>query len=1068
MHDSTKTYEELLRENEIFRSLFENATIGICRIDADGRLLTGNPALARIMGYASCEDMSADAGDFGGRIFGSPEAYRRELHRLAGQNSTQNLELETRRRDGATRLLSADCRTIGDAKGIPLFMEGFIADITEQRRIREELQSVLREQRIILDTADVAISLVRDRKQVWINKKTEAMFQYPKEELIGQTTEKFYVSKEAYNRLGSDAYPVLARGETYVTVQELVRRDGAHIWVKYNGRAVDPSDLSAGTLWILEDITERKRTEEALQRAHDDLEQRVRDRTEALTRLNEEFKDEIADRRRAEEALKTREEIFSSIVGQAVDAIALIDRTNDRFVEFNEAAHEGLGYSREEFAALTVHDIRTEMTPEPISRILEEDPVRGVAFETTHRHRSGDIRDVRVSVKELRIGGRAYWAAVWTDITDQKRAERDLQYRNVLLSTQQDVSIDGILVVDEEDRIVSYNRRFVDMWRIQPALVEAKYDEPVLQSVASQIADPDQFQERVRYLYEHKEEIGRDVIALVDGRVFERYSAPLLGPEGQYFGRVWYFHDLTDFIRAEEALRESGEMLKTIFDNSPIAVEIYDKEAVLIGCNRRVGEMFGVDADALIGKFGLKDDPNYGYRDIWERLDRGEEVRQIIPVDFARLPYETRKTGTAFYDIITTPIPDTVSRKIGYIVQIIDVTERMQAQADRESLQAQFLQAQKMESVGRLAGGVAHDFNNMLGVILGHTEIVMERVKPGQPFRTNLEEIAKAARRSTALVSQLLAFARKQTAAPRLLDLNETVDGMLKMLQRLIGEDIHLNWLPGSDLWTVLMDPSQIDQILANLCVNARDAIAGVGRVAIETGNVAFDEDYCSSHAGYIPGAYVLLAVSDDGCGMSRETLANIFDPFFTTKETGKGTGLGLATIYGIVKQNGGFVGVDSEPGRGTTFKVYLPRYMGAEEPAAAGDSREPAAGGRETVLVVEDEPSLLAMSGLMLEKLGYAVLIAGTPGEAVRKAEAHAGTIHLLMTDVVMPEMNGKELADRLKVLFPDMKSLFMSGYTADIISHHGILNEGVHYMQKPFSLKEMASKVRKALDGA
>ncbi len=311
----------------------------------------------------------------------------------------------------------------------------------------------------------------------------------------------------------------------------------------------------------------------------------------------------------------------------------------------------------------------------------------------------------------------------------------------------------------------------------------------------------------------------------------------------------------------------------------------------------------------------------------------------------------------------------------------------------------------------------------------------------------------------------MLAFARKQTIIPVVLDLNQTVESMLKMLRRLIGEDIDLAWLPEAGLCPVKMDPVQVDQILANLCVNARDAIADVGKVTIETGNAVFDETYCADHAGFVAGEYVLLAVSDDGCGMDKETLDQIFEPFFTSKGVGQGTGLGLSTVYGIVKQNNGFINVYSEPGKGTTFRIYLPRYAGQAVDTQQEKAAEIPLSRGETVLVVEDEPALLTMDKMMLEKLGYRVLAAGTPGEAIRLAEEHAGEIHLLITDVVMPEMNGRDLAERLQSLYPGMKILFMSGYTADVIAHRGVLDEGVNFIQKPFSMKDLAVKVREAL---
>jgi len=354
----------------------------------------------------------------------------------------------------------------------------------------------------------------------------------------------------------------------------------------------------------------------------------------------------------------------------------------------------------------------------------------------------------------------------------------------------------------------------------------------------------------------------------------------------------------------------------------------------------------------------------------------------------------------------------------------------------------------------------------MLNVILGYAELALQKVSPAEPLYADLEEILKAASRSAEITQQLLAFARKQIIAPKVLELNETVKGMLKMLRRVIGEHIDLVWMPGAELWLVKMDPAQVDQILVNLCLNTRDAIADVGKITIETGNAVLDEAYCAGHAGFVAGEYVVMAVSDDGCGMDKETLDKIFEPFFTTKSVGQGTGLGLATVCGIVKQTGGFINVYSEPGKGTTFRIYLPRHAARVEEAPTAAGAEVRRGRGETVLLVEDEAQILNMAKLMMERLGYTVLTANTPDEAVQLAEKHAGQIHLLMTDVIMPEMNGRVLAERLLSTRPAMKCLFMSGYTANVIAHRGVLEEDVHFIQKPFSMRELAARVREALD--
>lgn len=385
---------------------------------------------------------------------------------------------------------------------------------------------------------------------------------------------------------------------------------------------------------------------------------------------------------------------------------------------------------------------------------------------------------------------------------------------------------------------------------------------------------------------------------------------------------------------------------------------------------------------------------------------------------------------------------------------------------ERKKLEEHLQQSEKMESIGKLAGGVAHDYNNMLSVIIGYTELAIEKAEQDTSLHADLNEVLNAAMRSTDITRQLLAFARQQTIAPKVVDLNDIAESMLKMLRRLIGEDIDLAWIPGKNIWSVNIDPSQIDQILANLCVNARDAIRDIGKVTIETKNVRFDQDYCEDHEGFIPGEYVMLAVSDDGKGMAPETLNKVFEPFFTTKGLGQGTGLGLSTVYGIVKQNNGFINIYSEPEKGTTVKVYFSRHTGQTVVVHRTPGEDVPLSRGEFILVVEDDEAILELSKRILEDLGYKVLAAASPSEATQLAGEHAGDIDLLITDVVMPEMNGRELSEKLQIQYPELKTLYMSGYTANVIAHRGVLEEGVFFVPKPFSKRDMAIKVREALD--
>ncbi len=401
-----------------------------------------------------------------------------------------------------------------------------------------------------------------------------------------------------------------------------------------------------------------------------------------------------------------------------------------------------------------------------------------------------------------------------------------------------------------------------------------------------------------------------------------------------------------------------------------------------------------------------------------------------------------------------------------------DITAKKQAEEkarlateEASKLQEQLLHAQKMESVGRLAGGVAHDFNNMLGVIIGHADLAMCELEAGSRVTNSLQEIRRAAEHSAGLTRQLLAFARKQTIKPRPIDLNETVTSSLKMLRRLIGESIQLVFNPGSNLWVTKMDPAQLDQVLANLAVNARDAISGSGVITIRTTNELVDKTRAASFPDVRAGEYVALSITDTGCGMDESTLGHLFEPFFTTKKLGEGTGLGLATLYGIVRQNDGFVTVESAPGQGSVFSVYLPRDR-SEPPHPAAEGIKSAASGSETILLVEDEAELLKLMKTALEGKGYTVLATGSPRQAISLIGEHAGLIDLLVTDVVMPEMNGRELKDRVLALRGNMKVLYISGYTADVIARHGVLEGDVMLLEKPFTIGDLAAKVRSVLD--
>ena len=438
-------------------------------------------------------------------------------------------------------------------------------------------------------------------------------------------------------------------------------------------------------------------------------------------------------------------------------------------------------------------------------------------------------------------------------------------------------------------------------------------------------------------------------------------------------------------------------------------------------------------------------------KEMWDTITRGETWSgQVV---------NEKKDGELYTEETTiSPVRDASGQTVSYVAVARDITHEVE-------LEGQLRQSQKMESIGRLAGGVAHDFNNLLTIIIGYSEIIESSLEPNDRLAGDVKEVLNAADRASRLISQLLAFSRKQTIDPKVLNINETVERSRKILKRLIEENIALLFVPDKNLWQTKIDPGQLDQIILNLAVNARDAMPDGGKLTIETKNVVFDETYRKTHLFIKPGEFVMLAVSDDGCGMEKEVLANIFEPFFTTKGMEKGTGLGLSTVYGIVKQHGGFINAYSEPGHGTSFKIYLPR--GWEEiDEITWRKGDTAAVGTETVLLAEDEQQVRMLATRILEENGYTVLAAGDGDSAHLICNECEKDIHLLLTDVVMPEMNGKDLYDQIALTRPGIKVLYLSGYSDNAIAHHGVLKEGTAFLQKPFKAVDLLRKVRKVLN--
>lgn len=767
---------------------------------------------------------------------------------------------------------------------------------------------------------------------------------------------------------------------------------------------------------------------------------------------------EIDVRKQIEENLRKSDERHRTILQTATSGILSAD-LQGRLLEVNKAFCHMTGYSEAELRTMHIADLEVSESAEEIATRIGEIRELGEAqFESRHRRKDGTVIDVEVSVQFQPDDGGQLIVFV-KDITERTIAMGSLikseeKFRLLFQNMPAGFALHEIIVDANGEpcdyRFLEINPAFELLTGLKAANLVGRTQLEILPHLETSWLEK----------YEQVALTGKPInFENYSNELGKHYQVSAYSPEAGKFATI--FLDISERIKAENSLVKAQQLHAE---------------------TERIGKVGGWQVD--LGTM----------EQTWT-----EEVYRIHEVDTSFKP--TVENGISFYAPDSRPIINQAVQRASEqgepfdveleiitakdnvkAVKIIgwadlehgrifgffqDITERKRAEEEKARLEGQLLQAQKIESVGRLAGGVAHDFNNMLSVILGHTELALMHIDQHHPISTSLQEISKAANHSAELTRQLLTFARKQTVIPRVLDLNESVSGMLSMLRHLIGENIRLNWQPEADLWPIMMDSSQIDQIMANLCVNARDAISDVGEITITTADCSVDENYCKTHPYASPGDYVKIVVSDNGKGMDKETLEHIFEPFFTTKEVGKGTGLGLATVYGIVRQNNGFITVFSETGTGTAFTIYLPRHGDQAEQSAKEVVSKPTHQGSETILLVEDEPAILQMITMTLSQMEYSVLQASTPAEAIHLAREHSGGIDILITDVIMPEMNGRELARNIQIFHPHIKQLFMSGYTADIIANHGVLDDGINFIQKPFQMHALFAKLRDVLNG-
>lgn len=789
---------------------------------------------------------------------------------------------------------------------------------------------------------------------------------------------------------------------------------------------------ASGALVLIVDITHHKALERQLKRHHILLEKKARDKAAELAKS---------------------EGKFAVAFDASPDAININRLEDGLYVEINRGFTETTGYTAEDVIGKTSLDLELWADPADRQRLVKALRTKGFCrnLEARFRRKDGSLTTALMSARLITYKNTPHIVSLTRDISKLKEMERKIAEQKHLFETMFHAIDDGIVITDTERHIQLANMGMKNTFGYQP-------EELLGKSTAMLYADDQEFlltgkeifsaagqTSAGNYIKRYRHKDGREFFGTT-------FGARLFDDKDKWIGNLGIMRDVT----AQQQNENERDKLIAALQQTDEVVVITDLGGTIEFVNDAFTRITGYSKEEALGQNPRilqsgKHDRQF-YENLWDTIVGGKTFKGRM--------VNKRKDGSLYTEEASiSPVIASDGSIVNYVAVKRDISSKL-------ALEQQLAQAQKMESIGRLTGGVAHDFNNLLSVIQGYTELALEKVIEPEELHGDLENILEAAERSAAIVRQLLAFSRQQTIAPKQIDLNGTVEEMLKMLRRLIGEEINLHWIPHSKKLPIKMDTSQMDQVLANLCVNAKDAIEGHGNITIETGSAVLDEHYCSEHAGFRPGKFATLAISDDGGGIDKKDLENVFEPFFTTKTLGQGTGLGLSTTYGIVKQNDGFINVYSELGQGTTLKIYLPFCNTVDHAQnTTGQQPEELGAGNEVILLVEDDAAIRNMVKTMLCKLGYSVLHAASPEKALEMAREAEKKIDLLLTDVVMPEMNGKELVCKLRQILPDLKCLYMSGYTVNVISQRGVLKDDVHFIQKPFSKNLLARRIREAL---
>ncbi len=745
-------------------------------------------------------------------------------------------------------------------------------------------------------------------------------------------------------------------------------------------------------------------------------------------------------------------ELFHALVEHSSDAVALLDETG-AITYVSQAATRLLGYGVPELTGTNamgfLHPDDLALTQRLCRQLLDQ-PGTPFRTELRARHKDGSYHLVEaVAVNRLDDPAVGAVVANWRDITERLRAEE-------LLKQVINADPSLVFVKDWDGKFTLVNKALAQAYATSPEELLGKSDADFNRNqaeVAHYLRDDREVMSSLRPKLVPEEPVTNPHTG--ETRWFQTVKVPLVSADGRAHQVLGVATDITDRKRTEAALRNSEESYRSLVDGVRDVIFALSPSGEVTSLNPAFEEMTGFPPAEWVGRpfeaFVHPDDVPLAL-DLFGRVLRGEPRPTI--------PFRILTKGGSYR---VAEFSATAQVRDGRLAGILgigrDVTERL-------GLEQQLRQAQKMEAVGRLAGGIAHDFNNILTAITGHADLLLEDLGHHDPRRADVDEIRRSAERAAGLTRQLLAFSRQQVLQPKVVDVNALVLDMDKLLRRLIGEDVELATALDPTLGRVTADPGQLEQVIVNLAVNARDAMPQGGKLTLETRNIDLDSSYTLEHSLVKPGPYVQLTVSDSGIGMDEETQAHAFEPFFTTKPRGQGTGLGLAMVYGTVKQSGGFIWVYSEPGHGATFKIYLPRVDAPVESATPPAPVERPPRGSETVLLAEDEPAVRAIAQQVLERQGYTVLAAPSGADALALAAQHGVTIHLLLTDVVMPGMSGRDLADRLTAQRPGIRVLYISGYTDNAIVRHGMLEPGLAYLQKPFRPDALVRKVREVLD--